>query len=161
MSSGDEHDDSEWRLRRRSSRERRRRSPAETIVAGGACAVVFGALLVTRSGEWWWVFPAVFCGLMPLAQGVRRLILREGTAGRAAKVPARDAEKEILRAAQGLQGRITAPQAALNTSLSIKEAQEMLERMTKEGHAVMNVTPDGIIEFQFPEFLPRTGSGSP
>jgi len=33
--------------------------------------------------------------------------------------------------------------------------------MTKEGHAVMNVTGEGIIEFEFPEFLPHRQIRSP
>ena len=83
-----------------------------------------------------------------------------GAAG-AAAAQNEEAEKQILRAAQALQGKITTSLAALNTTLSMKQAQEILERMTKEGHAVMNVTGEGIIEFEFPEFLPHRQIRSP
>jgi hypothetical protein len=138
-------------------RGRRSRSPVESIVAGSVITLVFGYLLLTRgsSGEWWWVFPAVFAGVLPLVEGIRRALTRRPASAAAAAAPQEDAEKQILRAAQALQGKITTNLAALNTTLSMKQAQEILERMTKEGHAVMNVTSEGIIEFEFPEFLPR------
>jgi hypothetical protein len=129
----------------------------ESIVFGGGCTLVFGWLLLTRSGsgEWWWVFPAVFGGVLPLIEGVRRTLTKDRTEQSAVPIAETEAEKQILRAAQALQGKITAPLAALNTILTIKQAQEILERMTKEGYAVMNVTNEGIIEFEFPGFLPQ------
>ncbi len=129
----------------------------QSIVAGAALTAVFGYLLLTRSGtgEWWWVFPAVFGGVLPLVDGVRRALTRRSAPPRPNAPVPEDPEKQVLRAAQSLQGRITTNLAALNTTLSVKQAQEILERMAKEGHAVMNVTSEGLIEFEFPEFLPR------
>jgi hypothetical protein len=130
-------------------------APMKSIITGSAFMVVFGVLFVTRQHEWWWVFPAVFAGVLPLLEGLRRAAF--GTRGKKDSELKKDAyaEKQILRAAHEANGRLTASIAALKTNLTIKEAQGILERMTKEGHAVMNVTNDGLVEFEFPGFLPR------
>ena len=142
--------------RRGGRRNRRNRTPIESIVAGGAFTVVFGTLLVVRGGsEWWWLFPTMFAGVLPMVEGVRRLISGKREGRDALMEREADVEKQILRAAQEAKGKLTAATAALNTSLSLKEAQSLLEKMTKEGHAVMNVTREGTLEFEFPEFLPR------
>jgi hypothetical protein len=133
----------------------RHKSPVESIIAGSAFTVVFGALLVTRQHEWWWMFPMVFAGVVPLLEGLRRAFFGRSGAKSASLEKEADAEKQILRAAHEANGRLTASIAALKTNLTIKEAQGILERMTKEGHAVMNVTNDGLVEFEFPGFLPR------
>jgi hypothetical protein len=133
----------------------RHKSPVESIIAGSAFTVVFGFLFVTRQHEWWWIFPAVFAGVLPLLEGLRRAAF--GTRGKKDSEIQKeaDAEKQILRAAHEANGRLTASIAALKTNLTIKEAQGILERMTREGHAVMNVTNEGLVVFEFPEFLPR------
>ncbi len=136
-------------------RERNNKTPIESIIAGSAFTVVFGVLLVTRQQEWWWMFPMVFAGVIPLLEGLRKIVFgKPGNKGAVIQKEA-DAEKQILRAAHEGNGRLTASIAALKTNLTIKEAQNILENMTREGHAVMNVTKDGFVEFEFPEFLPR------
>ncbi len=137
---------------------RRRRSPVESIAAGAAFAVVFGVLLFTTK-VWWWAFPLAFVGVLPLIEGIRRLFGQRGQRRTDSHTRETEAEKEILRAARDNGGRLTAAAAALSSSLSIAEAKAMLEEMTKHGHAVMRVTNDGIIEFEFPEFLPRSDTG--
>lgn len=139
-------------------RHNRRRSPVESIIAGAVFAIVFGVLWFTTK-EWWWVFPMAFAGVMPLIEGVRRALSRRGETRAGSQTRESDVEKEILRAARDSGGRLTAATAALSTSLSMAEAQAMLEQMTRQGHAVMRVTNEGIIEFEFPEFLPRSDTG--
>ena len=146
-------DDREERRRRH-----RRRSPAQSIVTGAVFVAVFGGLwFFTR--EWWWAFPMAFAGVMPLVDGIRRAFSHRGETRVDSRVRESEVEKEILRAARDNGGRLTATVAALSTSLSVAEAQAMLEKMTKQGHAAMRVTNDGIIEFEFPEFLPRSDTG--
>jgi len=95
----------------------------------------------------------VFGGALPLVGGLYRL-LRSRRTGRSASVEQdADAEKSILRAAQDRHGKLTPTLAALDTRLTIKQAQTLLEKMAKDGHAIMNVTTDGIIEFEFPDFI--------
>jgi hypothetical protein len=155
--------DEEGRRGRRGPGDRRNRTPIESIIFGSACTLVFGGLLLTRagSGEWWWAFPMMFAGVMPLLGGLARLLTKPREAKTTAQQKEMEAEKQILRAAEEQKGRITPAKAALRTSLTIKEAQGLLERMAKEGHAVMNVTRDGLIEFEFPEFLPSRKNLTP
>ncbi len=141
---------------------RRNRTPIESIVAGGVFTGVFGSLLFFRGGsEWWWLFPMMFAGVLPMVEGIRRLFTDKRLGKDALKEREADVEKQILRAAQEQKGKLTAATAALNTSLTLKEAQSILEKMTKEGHAVMNVTREGTLEFEFPEFLPRVTNELP
>jgi hypothetical protein len=136
-------------------RREKNKSPTESIIVGSAFTAVFGVLLVTRQQEWWWMFPMVFAGVIPLLEGLRRTVFGKRGKKDAGLQKEADAEKQILRAAHEGNGRLTASIAALKTNLTIKEAQNILENMTREGHAVMNVTKDGFVEFEFPEFLPR------
>jgi hypothetical protein len=129
--------------------------PTKSIITGAALLLVFGTLFMTRPQEWWWIFPAVFAGAIPLLEGLRRAVFGKRGSKDSRLQKEADSEKQILRAAHEAGGRLTASAAALKTSLTIKEAQGILERMAKEGHAVMNVTREGLVEFEFPEFLPR------
>ncbi len=143
----------EWDRGRRRSRDRRR-TPFESIIAGAAFVAVFGVLFVLRRGEWWWIFPMVFAGVLPILEGIRRIFSRKKEAAESTADKATDTEHRLLQAAHDGAGRLTAASAALSTGLPLKSTQEMLERLVKEGHAVMNVLDSGVIEFQFPEFLP-------
>jgi hypothetical protein len=146
----DRQDSGEWDTRR----SRGRRGPVESILAGSAFTLVFGALFLFQRAEWWWLFPMVFAGVLPIVEGIRRLVSGRKDAASSSAEKETDAERRILQAAHDKNGTLTAAVAALATGLPIKSAQEMLERLVKEGHAVMNVTNSGVIEFQFPEFLP-------
>jgi ABC-type Fe3+-siderophore transport system permease subunit len=146
MRGWDREDRQMWRMNR---------TPIGSIIAGAAFTAVFGALFLIRGGEYWWLFPAMFAGVLPMIGGVLRLF-RTRKSGRDAHTEREaDVEKQVLRAAQEQGGKLTAALTALRTSLTIKEAQSLLERMAKEGHAVMNVTREGTLEFEFPDFFPR------
>lgn len=131
---------------------KRNRTPVESIVVGGVFTAVFGALLF-MGHSWFWVFPMMAVGVFPMIEGVRRLATyRQEIAGTSHQREA-ETERQILRAARDSKGRLTATTAALQTKLTIKEAQDALEKMTREGHAVMNVTDNGVVEFEFPELV--------
>jgi len=49
---------------------------------------------------------------------------------------------------------------ALKTELSIHEAEKILDEMAQNGYTVMQVRESGRIEYEFPEFMPRLGSGA-
>jgi hypothetical protein len=125
----------------------------ESIITGAVFAGVFGALLLVR-GDWWWGFPLAFAGVLPMVDGIRRLATRKRDAAADSHARDSDSEKQLLRAAMAKNGRLTATVAALETSLSLKEAEELLTRMAKEGHVQMRVLDSGVIEYEFPEFLP-------
>ncbi len=140
-------------------RSRKRRTPIESIIAGSVFTLIFGGLLISK-GEWFWAFPMAVAGVFPAVEGIRRLVT--GTRDRKLSSLEREAEteKQILRIAREQNGKVTASLAALGTNLTIKEAEGVLERMAREGHAVMNVTSDGRLVFEFPEFLPQLRSDS-
>lgn len=139
-------------------REQRKKGPVESIVFGAVFAGVFGTLFFANGGfdgSWWWIFPAVFAGVLPLLDGVRRLVFGKKEKQVESQGLEDNQEKQILQAAYENKGRLTASKAALHTSLPIRAAQKILERMVKEGHAAMNVTSSGTIEYEFPDFLPQ------
>jgi hypothetical protein len=132
--------------------ERRNWSPAGLIIAGSGFTLLCSWFMITQKDALWGV-PAMLAGVLPIVEGARRLTndRRDTRASIAAQAQA--AEKQLLRAARDHGGRLSAVSAALRTSLSIAEAEEMLEHFAKTGNAVMNITPDGRIEFEFPDLL--------
>jgi predicted HTH transcriptional regulator len=71
-----------------------------------------------------------------------------------------DKEKQILAVAQKERGKITPSLVALKTSLSIEEAEQVLQDLVRRGHASMEVLGDGRIEYRFPEFMSGGSSDS-
>ncbi len=140
----------------RHTRLRRTKAPVEAIITGLIFAGVFGALWYMNPHFWWCIFPIAFGGLMPLLDGIRRLFASKKAGDPDnPKLSETQQEKQILQAAHDQKGRLTAAGAALRTNLSIQEASKLLERMTKEGYASMNVTSSGTIEYEFTDFLPE------
>jgi hypothetical protein len=139
--------------RRNRERKEKRHSPADSIVTGLVFAAVFG-IVFWKTGSWWCVFPMVFAGVLPVTKGIRELVNNRTSRPSVQELEA-DSEKKILQAAVRQNGRLTAMGAALETDLTLQEAQAALEKMAKNGHAVMTVSEKGLIEFEFPEFLPE------
>ncbi len=139
-------------------RKRRKAKKAEQRLAGGvACTFVFGGLWVI-TGAWFWLFPLGFVGLAPIVEGL--LALRRARAERAGQLPKEpDPEHEILRIARAQGGRITASVIAVESSLSLAEAERVLDGMARGGHATVSVTDDGRVEYEFREFLPPPAAG--
>ena len=138
---------------------RRERTPVESIVVGVIFTAVFGGLLLFK-GPWFWAFPMLAAGIFPVVEGVRRLLGRKKEVQNSSQQREAETERQILRAARDSGGRLTATEVALQTKLTIKEAQGALEKLSREGHAVMNVTDNGIVEFEFPELVARLPGGS-
>ena len=135
----------------------KKKGAVETIFSGLAFTVVFGILLA-RGGQWWWIFPLVFAGILPILEGLRRFIADRA---RGKIEPGqREAldEKEVLKLAQIEQGIVTPALVALKTSLTADRAEEVLQNLAKRGFTIMQVTEDGRVEYEFPEFKPRIES---
>jgi hypothetical protein len=132
--------------------DRRNWSPTGLIIAGSGFTLLCGWFMITQKDALWGV-PAMLAGVLPIVEGARRLASdrRDVRASQHAEELA--AEKQILRAARDHGGRLSAVSAALRTSLSIEAAEKVLEGFAKTGHAVMNITLDGRIEFEFPDLL--------
>ena len=132
--------------------DRRNWSPTGLIIAGSGFTLLCGWFMLTQKDPLWGV-PAILAGVLPIVEGARRLSSDRRDSRAAAHAERQEAEKQVLRAARDHGGRLSAVSAALRTSLTIEEAEKVLEGFAKNGHAVMNITIDGRIEFEFPDLL--------
>ncbi len=65
-------------------------------------------------------------------------------------------EVKILRLARNFHGRLTPLELAANSSLSLEEADNVLEDIVRRGYANMEVSDAGNIVYEFPGFLELT-----
>lgn len=132
-----------------------RKSGGEELIGGITLVAVFG-LLYFSTHQWFWLFPLCFAGLPALLRGIQRIYSQRAIARqRRAEMPrATDADrtKQILRVAQANKGKVTPALVTLNSSLSLEDAERLLQEMSSKGYASMNVTESGRIEYEFPEF---------
>lgn len=121
-----------------------------TVLLAGALFILLAAL--GESAPWWPSF--LFAGI-PLSLGGLlwwTALRREGEwQQESRKAKERKSEKEILRCAQRHGGRVTAPQVAMETSLSLDEAKEYLDRMSDRGHVGISVSEGGALIYEFYE----------
>lgn len=139
---------------------RRRRSGGEEFIGGATLIAVFG-LLYLSTHQSFWLFPLCFAGIPPLIRGIQRIYTRRALIREQRAVPQRtdaDLTKEILRVAQANGGKITPAVVTLNSSLSLEEAERLLQELASKGYAAMNVTDTGRIEYEFPEFTNESES---
>jgi|WetSurMetagenome_2_1015567.scaffolds.fasta_scaffold629595_2 hypothetical protein len=138
---------------------RKKRTSVETLVSGLAFGVGFSVYWFFHPEAFWPIFPIIFAGVLPFASGLRGVITGIAAApGRKRQdklESAAERERSILRIAQREKGLVAPSLVALESSLSLDEAQTALEDMAKKGHAAMQVTEDGRIVYEFREFLPR------
>lgn len=151
-------EDSEERASRQLRKERKERKQAEGEFASGVtfCAV-FGALLLFQGG-WFWLFPLALVGVMPAVKGF--LSMRRIRAAPRLRAPAAaDPQTEVLKIARLQGGRLTPALVAVDTTLSVEEAEQTLDEMVRGGYATMAVAEDGRVEYEFREFLPPAAAG--
>ncbi len=67
--------------------------------------------------------------------------------------PKTDVETTILKLARQYKGRLTPVELAVNSSLSLEEAENALEEIVRKGYANMTVADTGNIIYEFPGFL--------
>ena len=134
-------------------RLRKERKQAEGELASGLTfSAVFGALLLFQGG-WFWIFPLAFAGVLPAVKGI--LSLRRIRSAPRLHEPVRpDPQTEVLKIARRQNGRVTPALVAVDSALSVAEAERALDEMVRGGHAAMVVADDGRVEYEFREFLP-------
>jgi hypothetical protein len=66
-----------------------------------------------------------------------------------------DPEHVALRLAQEGNGVVTPALLALEANMGIAEAEKILQDLASRGHASMEVTREGRVEYLFADFLPR------
>ncbi len=133
------------------------------FLSGASMTVAFG-LLYFVNGSPLWLILGVFTGVLPMFEGLSRVAREPRGEGDEAGAPSRIGyayqEKEILRVAKAERGVLTPTVAALKTSLSIEQAEQILQRFAEKGYAELNVTDQGRLEYVFPEFVPRLADES-
>jgi hypothetical protein len=109
--------------------------PRAMVVTGLAVLVLVvlsGLLLVAFVPGLWWVFTTYgwvsFPAFALLVRGVAGL-----SEGRGRSHPAESRERELLRALRK-RGELTPTRVAIETSLSVAEADEMLRELAEGGH---------------------------
>jgi len=142
---------------RAARRLRRERKQAEGELASGLTfSAVFVVLLLVQGG-WFWIFPLAFAGFLPAVKGF--LSLRRIGSLRRLRAPAPDPQTEVLKIARRQGGRVTPALVAVDTPLSVEEAERALDQMVSGGYATMAVADDGRVEYEFREFLPPPDPG--
>ena len=110
--------------------------PITGVVTGGAILLA-AALLVLFTDLWWLVLIfcwIVFSALRTFARSIADLMeARHGE-----RLPQDGKERELLGALRD-RGGLTPAQAAVETSLSVKEADEMLKELAEGGHLEVRV----------------------
>ncbi len=106
------------------------------VVTGGAILLA-AALLILFTDLWWLIF--IFCWMVfpalgTFARGVASL--RESR--QEEDLPQNSKERELLEALRD-RGELTPAQAAVETSLTVKEADGMLKELAEGGHLEVRV----------------------
>lgn len=137
-------------------RKERRQAEGE-LASGLTFSAVFGALLLIQGG-WFWIFPLAFVGFLPTVKGF--LSLRRVRSAPHPPAPvAPDPQTAVLKIARRQSGRVTPALVAVDTPLTVEEAERALDEMVRGGHAAMVVADDGRVEYEFREFLPPPAPG--
>jgi hypothetical protein len=134
----------------------RRQRALQEISSGLVLCLAWGAAGLFLFHSKWVVWPLFFMGGLPVASGIKHLI-EAGIAapGEKRKEKAergRALELSILRLASERGGILTPALVAMETGMSLDEAQAALDQMAGKGHAELNVLDSGRLEYRFREF---------
>lgn len=117
------------------------KAQAVTGVVTGGLILLAATLLIAFTHFWWLIFIfgwAVFPAFGVFARGVAGLVEARS------EPPAANArERELLEALQR-RGELTPAQAAMETSLTVSEADKMLEGLAAKGHLDVRVRGGGL-----------------
>jgi hypothetical protein len=117
------------------------RAQAVTGVVTGGLILLAAALLIAFTQFWWLIFIfgwAVFPAFGVFARGIAGLVDT-----RSEPPAANVRERELLQALQN-KGELTPAQAAMETSLTVNEADEMLKDLAAKGHLDVRVRGGGL-----------------
>lgn len=109
------------------------------VVGGGILAVAAAIVFFTQL--WWLIFVfgwIVFPAFGLFARGVAGL-----AEARSEPLPGNSKERELLEALR-VHGELTPAQAAMETSLTVAEADKMLKELTEGGHLDVRVRGGGL-----------------
>ncbi len=129
----------------------------EEVTTGLIFAVVFGVLWL-RGGSWVWLFPAAFAGVLPMMEGFRKMAVaraRRRNEIEAHKRRPEDMERVVLQLARSHHGILTPSLVAVESDLSIGEAETTLDSLAARGYTSAEIRESGHIEYEFREFMRR------
>ena len=135
--------------------ERKRERGIQELIGGLTVGGVFTFVYFSSSWAWWAIFPIIFGGILPAVQGLSKII-----ASRRLSIDVKNEEKrriasrekDVLRSAQQHKGILSPSIVALDTNLSIEEADALLQQLAGKGICSMEVRESGRIEYVFEEF---------
>lgn len=111
------------------------------VVAGGLILLAAG-LLIAFTNYWWLIFVfgwAVFPAFGVFARGVAGL-----TESHQHVLPGNSKERELLGALRE-HGEVSSMRVAMETSLSVEEADKILEELAAKGHLEVRVSGGGLV----------------
>jgi hypothetical protein len=111
------------------------------VVTGGAILLV-AAFLILFTDFWWLIFIfgwMVFPALGTFAKGIAGLV----DSRQEERMPQNSKERELLEALRD-RGELTPAQAAVETSLTVKEADGMLKELAEGGHLEVRIHGGGL-----------------
>jgi hypothetical protein len=117
-----------------------RMSPKGRAVSGvvtGGVILLAAAFLILFTDLWWLIFIfgwMVFPALSTFARGIAGLV----ESRQEERPPKNNKERELLEALRD-RGELTSAQAAVETSLTVKEADGMLKELAEGGHLEVRV----------------------
>jgi hypothetical protein len=117
------------------------RAQAVTGMVTGGLILLAAALLIAFTQFWWLIFVfgwAVFPAFGVFARGVAGLVDTRS------EPPAANARERELLEALHRRGELTPAQAAMETSLTVNEADKMLEDLAAKGHLDVKVRGGGL-----------------
>lgn len=141
----------------------RRRGAHDPVLLVGSGFVLGSAISYFYFHMFYW---SGLAALLPFVAAVALLLyagrsLLRGRTGNKAKI---GSEKQLLMAIQDAGGTITPVEAALETSLTVDEAEEILTRFADRGHLVVQ-SQDGALIYTLPNRRstpePRTAQSVP
>lgn len=135
----------------------KRSGVAELFSGLGAIALL--GTLYAFTGTTIFIFFGVIVGVLPAIRGLSKVMqARVGSQERKKLevVRSETIERVVLRLARSESGRLTPAIVAVNSELTLDDAERQLREFADKGYAELNVTEDGRIEYVFPEFLERS-----
>ena len=106
-------------------------------------------------GIGWMIWPFFIIGVLPMLAGVGKLVKRTMARRAAAKSRPERLEREVLKAAKELGGRVTVVQLSAHTDLSLDDAQQTLDRMCAKGYVSQEILDNGTVVYDFPALASR------
>jgi hypothetical protein len=135
----------------------RQRSGTAEFFSGLGATVLFGSLyLFLNSGIF--IFVGVLAGVLPMIRGVSKMIDSRVARNELKQVEGRtqeNTERIVLSLARSQRGQLTPTIVAVNSGLTLEQAETQLRELVDKGYASLDVSEDGRLIYTFPEFLRR------